>query len=128
MCFVFRARESLPRRRISVVRIYRKFARANALDTLPIHPICGNNSPTGTIYRSRIAHAGKGLSTSLSTKLTWINAQNPASRHTLHRISYTNNGDDAMTTYEQLYLAIVLLAFVTFGIVLATMSYQQREK
>jgi hypothetical protein len=33
-----------------------------------------------------------------------------------------------MTIYEQLYLAMVMLAIVTFGIVLATMSYQQGRK
>jgi hypothetical protein len=33
-----------------------------------------------------------------------------------------------MTVYEQLYLAMVILAIVTFGIVLATMSYQQGRK
>jgi len=33
-----------------------------------------------------------------------------------------------MTVYEQLYLAMVMLAIVTFGIVLATMSYQQGRK
>lgn len=33
-----------------------------------------------------------------------------------------------MTTYEQLYLAMVVLAFITFGIVLATMSYRQGKK
>lgn len=33
-----------------------------------------------------------------------------------------------MTTYEQLYLAMVIVAIVTFGIVLATMSYRQGSK
>ena len=33
-----------------------------------------------------------------------------------------------MTTYDQLYLAMVILAFVTFGVVLATMSYRQKAK
>ena len=33
-----------------------------------------------------------------------------------------------MTPYEQMYLAMVLMAFVTFGIVLATMSYRQGNK
>jgi hypothetical protein len=33
-----------------------------------------------------------------------------------------------MTTYEQLYLAMVIVAFLAFGIVLATMSYRQGTK
>lgn len=33
-----------------------------------------------------------------------------------------------MTTYEQLYLAMVIVAIVTFGLVLATMSYRQGKK
>ncbi len=33
-----------------------------------------------------------------------------------------------MTTYEQMYLAMVIIAFVAFGIVLATMSYRQGTK
>jgi len=33
-----------------------------------------------------------------------------------------------MTVYEQLYLAMVILAIVTFGMVLATLSYQQGKK
>lgn len=49
-------------------------------------------------------------------------------RHILHTVRYVNNGGEVMTTYEQLYLAMVILGFVTFGIVLATMSYQQGKK
>lgn len=33
-----------------------------------------------------------------------------------------------MSAYEQMYLAMVMIAFVTFGIVLATMSHQQGEE
>ena len=75
-----------------------------------------------------IAHADKGLSTSLDTKLTWINTQDLSSRHTLRSISYENTGDDAVTTYEQLYLAMVIIAFVAFGLALATVSYNQSQK
>ena len=60
--------------------------------------------------------------------LTWINMHSHCLRHILHTVRYLNNGGEVMTTYEQLYLAMVILAFVTFGIVLATMSYQQGKK
>lgn len=54
-------------------------------------------------------------------------ARSPVTTHSaLNR--YPINGDDSMTTYEQLYLAMVILAFVTFGIMLATMSYRQGQK
>jgi hypothetical protein len=58
----------------------------------------------------------------------WINAHDYPPRQTLRLIKRLNNGDDVMTVYEQLYLAMVILAIVTFGIVLATMSYQQGKK
>ncbi len=60
--------------------------------------------------------------------LIWINAQDRPPRHTQGPIKRLNYGDGVMTTYEQLYLAMVILAFVTFGIVLATMSYRQGKK
>jgi len=60
--------------------------------------------------------------------LIWINAHDYPPLHTLRSIKRLNNGDDIMTTYEQLYLAMVILALVTFGIVLATMSYRQGKK
>ena len=63
-----------------------------------------------------------------STRLTWINAHDDLLRHNHRWIRHLNQGDEAMTTYEQLYLAMVILAFVTFGIVLATMSNRQGQK
>lgn len=62
------------------------------------------------------------------TGLIWINTYSRHQQHTLHRIRCLSNGDEDMTTYEQLYLAMVIIAFVSFGIVLATMSYRQGKK
>ena len=61
-------------------------------------------------------------------QLIWINAQNPVARETPQRIQHLYNGGDVVTAYEKMYLAMVIVVFVSFGIVLATMSYREGSK